>query len=74
MARDSGAKNKASATAIASLNGKSFTEASYSRNVSLASFRPRTARLLERVVDFEEALEKWREAVVAVLQDTVAAS
>jgi sulfite reductase (NADPH) flavoprotein alpha-component len=34
-------------------------------------------RLLERVdndVDFEEALEKWREAVVAVLQDTVAAS
>ncbi len=33
-------------------------------------------RLLERVdndVDFEEALEKWREAVVAVLQDTVTA-
>ncbi len=33
-------------------------------------------RLLERIendIDFEEALDQWRDAVVAAIQDTVAA-
>jgi hypothetical protein len=37
IARDSGATNKASASVIAMLNGKSFTEAFYRKNFLLAS-------------------------------------